>query len=62
MLNFTIKYTTEIVFMSVAFLLACMLSSNQLLIDINYDYGFIVFFSSLFAIMLPAYYLAVKHC
>lgn len=62
MINFTIKYTTEIVFLSIAFLIACMLSSNQLLIDINFDYSFIVFFSGLFGLMLPTYYLAVKHC
>lgn len=62
MLNFIIKYLTELVFLSIAFLLAAMLSSDTLLIAINYDFGFIMFFSSLFALMLPAYYLAVKYC
>jgi len=61
MLKFTIKYTTEIVFLSIAFLLACMLSSNQFLIDINYDYSFIVFFACLFMLFIPVFYLTMKN-
>jgi len=61
MLNFTIKYMTEIVFLSIAFLLACMLGSNQLLADISYDYSFIVFFACLFMLFLPVFYLAAKN-
>ena len=60
MLNFTIKYSVEIVFLAITFLIACMLSSNQLLIDINYDYSFIVFFACLFMLFLPVFYLATK--
>ena len=60
MKNFTIKYLTEFVFLSIAFLIATMLSSNQLLIDINYDYSLIVFFACLFMLFIPVFYLATK--
>ncbi len=62
MLNFTIKYLVEIVVMAITVVLACLLGSETLLVGVNYDYSFIVFFSGLFALMLPAYYFAVKHC
>lgn len=56
------KYLVEIVVMAITVVLACLLSSETLLLNVNYDYSFVVFFTGLFALMLPAYYLAVKHC
>lgn len=60
MKNFTLKYLAEIAFLTVTVVLACMLGCDSTLIEVNYDYSFIVFFSCFFAFMLPAYYLATK--
>ena len=60
MLTFTIKYSVEIVFLAITFLLAAMLSSDSLLLSVDYDYSFIVFFASLFMLFLPVFYLATK--
>lgn len=60
MLNFTIKYSVEIVFLAITFLLAVMLSSDSLLLSVDYDYSFIVFFASLFMLFIPVFYLATR--
>lgn len=61
MLNFTIKYLAEIAFLTITVVLACMLGCDSTLIEVNYDYSFIVFFACLFMLFLPVFYLATKN-
>jgi len=54
------SYAVECFFVGLAVVIAKMLSSDQLLINVNYDYSFIVFFSCLFSLFIPVWYLAAK--
>ena len=53
-------YNVELFFVVFTVFLALLLSSNYLLVSVNYDYSFVVFFSCLFAVFVPVWYLAAR--
>ena len=54
------SYSVELFFVVFTVFLASLLGSNYLLTSVNYDYSFIVFFSCLFSLFIPVWYLAAK--
>ncbi len=53
-------YNVECFFIIFTVFLACLLSSDYLLESVNHDYSFVVFFSCLFSLFIPVWYLAAK--
>ena len=54
------SYNVECFFVVLTLLLACWLGSDYLIVSLNYDYSFVVFFSCLFALFVPVWYLVAK--
>ena len=54
------SYSLELFFVVFTLLLSYLLGSSYLLESVNYDYSFVVFFSCLFALFVPVWYLVAK--
>lgn len=54
------SYSVELFFVVFTVILARLLSSDYLLTSVNYDYSFVVFFSCLFALFVPVWYLVAR--